>query len=98
VKQALGMIETIGWTAALLAADRMVKTAYVELAGMEKTGSGYVTVLIRGDIASVQAALEEGAEEAARRGELVAAHAIPNPDPGLAPIAECRQEKRERHE
>lgn len=91
-KPSLGMIETIGWTAALRAADRMVKTAWVEVIGMEKTGGGHVTVFVRGDVASVQAAIEAGAEEAASAGELVAAHTIAKPEAGLPLPARAREE------
>ncbi len=87
---ALGMIETIGWTAAVRAADRMVKHAYVDVVGMEKTGGGHVTVFVRGDVASVQAAVEVGAEEAAGAGELVAAHVIAKPAGGLPRPASTR--------
>ncbi|TCZ78778.1 BMC domain-containing protein [Paenibacillus albiflavus] len=86
MKQALGMIETIGMTAAIRAADMMIKCAYVEVAGFEKSGAGYVMVLIKGSISSVQAALEIGAEEASRTGQLIAVHAINNPYEGIHPL------------
>ena len=78
-KEALGMIETRGLTAAIEAADSMVKAAQVTLVGTEKIGSGLVTVMVRGDVGAVKAAVEAGAANAARLGELVATHVIPRP-------------------
>lgn len=79
VKQALGMIETRGLTAAIEAADSMVKAAEVVLIGTEKIGSGLVTVMVRGDVGAVKAAVEAGAATASTLGELVATHVIPRP-------------------
>jgi microcompartment protein CcmL/EutN len=79
VKQALGMIETRGLTAAIEAADSMVKAAEVALIGTEKIGSGLVTVMVRGDVGAVKAAVEAGAATASSLGELVATHVIPRP-------------------
>ena len=79
VKQALGMIETRGLTAAIEAADSMVKAAEVVLVGTEKIGSGLVTVMVRGDVGAVKAAVEAGATTASSLGELVATHVIPRP-------------------
>ncbi len=78
-KEALGMIETRGLTAAVEAADAMVKAAEVSLVGTEKIGSGLVTVMVRGDVGAVKAATEAGATTAARLGELIAVHVIPRP-------------------
>ncbi len=78
-KEALGMIETRGLTAAIEAADAMVKAAEVVLVGTEKIGSGLVSVIVRGDVGAVKAATEVGAECAAKLGELVAVHVIPRP-------------------
>lgn len=75
-QQALGMVETRGLTAAIEAADAMTKAAEVTLVGTEKIGSGLVTVLVRGDVGAVKAAVETGADAAARLGELVAKHEI----------------------
>lgn len=86
MKQALGMIETIGMTSAIRAADMMIKCTYIEVIGFEKSGAGYVMVLIKGSVGSVQAALEIGAEEAGRTGQLIAVHAINNPDEGIHPL------------
>ena len=78
-KEALGMIETRGLTAAVEAADAMVKAAEVVLIGTGKIGSGLVSVMVRGDVGAVKAATEVGAECAAKLGELVAVHVIPRP-------------------
>jgi microcompartment protein CcmL/EutN len=76
---ALGMIETRGLTAAIEAADAMLKAAEVEIVGSEKIGSGLVSVIVTGDVGAVKAATEVGAEAAQRVGELVAVHVIPRP-------------------
>ncbi len=78
-KEALGMIETRGLTAAIEAADSMVKAAEVTLIGTEKIGSGLVSVMVRGDVGAVKAAVEAGAATASTLGELVATHVIPRP-------------------
>ncbi len=78
-QQALGMIETRGLTAAIEAADAMIKAAEVTLVGTEKIGSGLVTVMVRGDVGAVKAATEAGSAAASRLGELVAVHVIPRP-------------------
>jgi ethanolamine utilization protein EutM len=80
---ALGMIETRGLAAMIEAADAMVKAAQVVLVGWEKIGSGYVTVLVRGDVAAVRAATDAGAAAARRGGEVIAVHVIPRPHPSL---------------
>lgn len=79
MENALGMIETIGEVGAIEAADAMVKAANVKLVGKEKIGSGYVTVMVRGDVGAVKAATEAGAAAAARVGELKSVHVIPRP-------------------
>ncbi len=76
---ALGMIETRGFVGAVEAADAMVKAAKVELVQYEKIGGGYVTVIVRGDVAAVKAATEAGSRQAERVGELVSVHVIPRP-------------------
>ena len=73
------MIETLGFVGAVEAADAMVKTANVVLIGKEYLLNGYVAVLVRGDVGSVNAALEAGSAAAKRIGELVAVHLIPRP-------------------
>ena len=77
--EALGMVETRGLTAAIEAADSMVKAANVVLIGTEKIGSGLVTVMVRGDVGAVKSAVEVGAANASKLGELVATHVIPRP-------------------
>ena len=79
VQQALGMVETRGLVAAIEAADTMLKSATVVLAGTEKIGSGLVSVMVRGDVGAVKSAVEAGAANASRLGELVATHVIPRP-------------------
>ena len=77
--EALGMIETKSFPAMVEAADAMVKAAKVELVSYEKTGGGYVTAVVRGDVAAVEAAVEAGARGAEKVGELVSIHVIPRP-------------------
>ena len=77
--EALGMIETRGFAAMVEASDAMVKAAKVELVGYEKIGGGYVTAIVRGDVAAVKAATEAGQRAAERVGELVSVHVIPRP-------------------
>ncbi len=77
--EALGMIETKSFPAMVEAADAMVKAAKVELVSYEKTGGGFVTAIVRGDVAAVKAAVEAGARGAEKVGEVVAIHVIPRP-------------------
>ena len=77
--EALGMIECRSFAAMVEASDAMVKAAKVELVGYEKTGGGYVTAVVRSDVAAVKAATEAGARQAQRVGELVSKHVIPRP-------------------
>src|ERR1700730_16639105 len=91
--EALGMIETRGLVAMIEAADAMVKAAKVNLVGWEKIGSGYVTAMVRGDVAAVRAATDAGAAAARRVGELISVHVIPRPHPSLEdvfPICKAR--------
>ena len=76
---ALGFIETRGLIPAIEAADTMVKTAGVALLGSDLAGGGLVMVSVRGDVGAVQAAVDAGAQAAARLGEVVSAHVIPRP-------------------
>ena len=78
-QEALGMIETRGLTAAIEAADAMVKAAEVTLIGTEKIGSGLVNIMVRGDVGAVKAATDAGAAAASRVGELISVHVIPRP-------------------
>ena len=77
--EALGMIETKGLVGAIEAADAMTKSANVTLMGYEKIGSGLVTVMVRGDVGAVKAAVDAGACAAENVGEIVAQHVIPRP-------------------
>ncbi|MDP8246868.1 MAG: BMC domain-containing protein [Candidatus Tritonobacter lacicola] len=77
--EALGMIETRGFAAMVEASDAMVKSAKVELVSYEKIGGGFVTAIVRGDVAAVKAAVEAGARGAEKVGELVSVHVIPRP-------------------
>jgi microcompartment protein CcmL/EutN len=88
--EALGMIETKGLIGLVEAADAMVKAAKVTLVGYEKIGGGYVTALVRGDVAACKAATDAGAAAAQKVGELVSVHVIPRPHSnleGIFPIA-----------
>lgn len=80
-KLALGMIETKGLIGAIEAADSMVKAADVRLIGKEQIGSGLVTVMVRGDVGAVKAAVDAGAAAAKRVGDLYGVHVIPSPHP-----------------
>ena len=77
--EALGLIETRGLVGAIEAADAMVKAANVTLLNKEEIGGGLVTVMVRGDVGAVQAAVEAGAEAAKAVGELISVHVIPRP-------------------
>jgi microcompartment protein CcmL/EutN len=82
-EQALGIIETQGLTAILEATDTMLKAANVTLVGKEKIGAAYVTVIVRGDVAAVKAAVEAGAKAVQGLGQLIAAHVIARPHSDL---------------
>jgi microcompartment protein CcmL/EutN len=77
--EALGMIEARGFAAMVEASDAMVKAAKVELVSYEKTGGGYVTAVVRGDVAAVKAAVEAGVRAASKVGEVVTSHVIARP-------------------
>ena len=77
--EAVGMIETRSFPAVVEAADAMVKAAKVELVTYEKTGGGYTSVVVRGDVAAVKAACDAGQIAASRVGEVVAVHVIARP-------------------
>jgi len=78
-KQALGMVETRGLVGSVEAADAMVKAANVRLIGKVQVGGGLVTVMVRGDVGAVKAAVEAGGSAAKRVGELISVHVIPRP-------------------
>ena len=78
--EALGLIETKGLIATIAATDAMCKAANVSLAGQVQIGGAYVTTLVRGDVGSVRAAVDAGAQAASSNGDLVTAHVIPRPE------------------
>ena len=77
--QALGMVETKGWVALVEATDAMTKAANVEIVKTIQIGGAFVTTIVRGDVGSVRAAVDAGAEAAGRVGTVVAVHVIPRP-------------------
>lgn len=83
LNRSLGIIEVMGMVTAMSCVDAMVKSAFVEVKKIERVTSGMIAILIHGDLASVQFALEIGAEEAWKHGEVVAVKAIPRPADGL---------------
>ncbi|MFT6859531.1 MAG: ethanolamine utilization protein EutM [Thalassolituus oleivorans] len=84
--EALGIIETKGLTALIEASDAMVKAARVELVGYQQIGHGYVSAMVRGDVAACKAATDAGAAAAQRLGEVVSVHVIPRPHDDLEAI------------
>jgi len=86
MRDALGMIETKGLIGVVESADAMVKAANVKLVAYEKIGGGYVTALVRGDVAAVRAAVDAGAAAARKVGELVSIHVIPRPHEQLEDV------------
>jgi microcompartment protein CcmL/EutN len=96
--EALGMIETRGFAAMVEASDAMVKAAKVELVSYEKIGGGYVTAIVRGDVAAVRAACEAGQAAASRVGEIVSVHVIARPHTNIdlvLPLGRAEQVKAE---
>ncbi len=91
--EALGMIETKGLVGLIEAADAMVKAARVELVSYEQIGGGYVTAMVRGDVAACKAATDAGAAAAERVGELVAVHVIPRPHDDLEGVFPLERKK-----
>src|SRR5262245_25112003 len=89
-EEALGLIETRGFVAMVEASDAMVKAARVSLVHYEKIGGGYVTAVVRGDVAAVRAATEAGAAAAAKVGEVVSVHVIPRPHGMLEDVLPIR--------
>jgi ethanolamine utilization protein EutM len=83
MSDSIGMVETRGYVGSVEASDAMVKAASVTLSRQIQIGGGYVTVVVKGDVGSVKAAVEAGAEAAKRVGELVCSHVIPRPHPEL---------------
>jgi ethanolamine utilization protein EutM len=83
MSDSIGMVETRGYVGSVEASDAMVKAASVTLVRQIQIGGGFVTVVVKGDVGSVKAAVEAGAEAAKRAGELVCSHVIPRPHPEL---------------
>ena len=81
--QAIGLIETRGWTGLVEATDAMCKAANVEVIKTIQIGGAYVTTIVKGDVGSVKAAVDAGAEAAGKVGELVSSHVIARPHPDL---------------
>ena len=84
--EALGMVETKGMVGCIEASDAMVKAADVVLVSYVKIGSGYITAVVRGDVAAVKAAVDAGEEAARKVGELISTHVIPRPHADLDKI------------
>ncbi len=96
-REALGLIETRGFVAMVEASDAMVKAAKVTLVSYEKIGGGYVTAVVRGDVAAVKAATDAGGAAASKVGELVSVHVIPRPHPNLEDVLPIgRMQKRKK--
>jgi len=85
-QEAIGILETQGLTAVLEATDAMLKSANVTLVGKEKIGAAYVTVIVKGDVAAVTAAIDAGAKAVGQLGKLIAAHVIARPHEDLAAL------------
>lgn len=84
--QALGFVETIGLVAATEAADAMAKAANVEIVTRQQPGGGYTTIVVRGDVGAVKAAVEAGAAAAKAVGRVASTHVIPRPSEEIAGI------------
>jgi ethanolamine utilization protein EutM len=83
MNEAIGLIETKGLVAQIEAADAMLKAANITLVGMIQIGGAYITTVVRGDVGSVRAAVDAGAQVAKQVGELVGAHVIARPEKGV---------------
>ncbi|MEZ6055353.1 MAG: BMC domain-containing protein [Planctomycetaceae bacterium] len=83
MNEAIGLIETRGLLAQIEAADAMLKAANVQLVKQVSIGGAYITTIVKGDVGSIRAAVDAGAQAASKVGELVAAHVIPRPTVGL---------------
>ncbi len=95
--EALGMIETRSFPAVVEAADAAVKAAKVELVSYEKTGGGFTSVIVRGDVAAVKAAVDAATIAAGRIGEVVATHVIARPHTnvdGVMPLGRAPEAKK----
>src|SRR5216117_2319251 len=86
MSEAIGMIETKGYTGSIEATDAMAKAANVSISKTIQIGGGLITVICRGDVASVKAAVDAGAKAAGKVGELVCAHVIARPHEEMAKV------------
>ncbi|MBC9867393.1 MAG: BMC domain-containing protein [Opitutae bacterium] len=86
MNESIGMVETKGLTGSIEASDAMVKAASVSLVKQIPIGGGLLTVLVKGDVGSVKAAVEAGSEAADRVGELVASHVLARPHEDLLKV------------
>jgi ethanolamine utilization protein EutM len=84
--EALGMVETKGYIAAVAATDAMLKAANVTMAGRVEIGNAFVAIFVRGDVGSVRAAVDAGGKAASENGELVSAHVIPRPEKAVMDV------------
>lgn len=94
MEEAVGMIETKGLVAAIEATDAMLKTARVSYVGTQKVGSGYVSVVVKGDVAACKAAVDAGATAAGKIGEVVSVHVIPRPHQDVEQVLPVRPSAR----
>jgi ethanolamine utilization protein EutM len=90
--EALGLIETVGFVGAIEATDAALKAAQVQLEQIEYPGRGYATVMVRGEVADVKAAVDAGGAAAARVGQLLSTHVIPRPHEELEGIIRTKQQ------
>ncbi len=90
---ALGMIETRGFAAMVEASDAMVKAARVEVVNWVQVGGGYVTAVVRGDVAAVRAALDAGSRAAESVGEVISVHIIPRPHANVDSVLPLGRQK-----
>ena len=92
-ENALAMIETRGFAAMVEASDAMVKAARVEVVNYVQIGGGYVTVVVRGDVAAVRAAVDAGSRAAETVGEVISVHVIPRPHANLDAVLPLGRQK-----
>ena len=84
--EALGLLETRGLVCHIMATDAMCKAADIEVLGQVQIGGAYVTTLVQGDVGSVRAAVDAGAQQASQTGELISAHIIPRPEKAIVDL------------
>lgn len=92
MNKSLGFLEVVGMVTATACVDAMVKSAYVEVYNIKRAGAGMITVIIKGDLASIKEALEIGVETAQRFGELISVRAIARPYMGLENLTAPEEE------